>query len=369
MSTTDVVDSVEAREVCLPLPQPIALAGRVITERRYAVVRVRTADGNEGHALALTRDLPVVRSVQSQVAPLIVGQAADPRSAVWPRVHRSTLDRVAMRALSLVDVALWDIAGKEAGLPVWQLLRGMSSRRRPSVDCMLVAAYPTGEAPAELGARVSARAAEGHRLLKVARLGVPEATATMLRAATRGGFPADARVVVDAAWCWRSAREAVAELEMWAHEAPLGWVEDPFDPTDVVSYCELRRSGTGGVSIGAGDDLSDRGVARALVHDAGVDVSRVDAMAIGGITGACAVARMATGAGVPVSYHVYPETHVHVAAALGGVIETFGDAAGRFDPAPTLFGGGPSFSAGRAVPPEAPGLGVDIDFDSLGELR
>src|SRR5207244_2587217 len=77
-------------------------------------------------------------------------------SACWEACFRSTIASgrvgVVMRALSLLDMALWDIKARRAGLPLWRLLGGYA----PTVPAVLVAGYPTGQEPEELGEKVGA---------------------------------------------------------------------------------------------------------------------------------------------------------------------------------------------------------------------
>ncbi|HVF75551.1 MAG TPA: mandelate racemase/muconate lactonizing enzyme family protein [Acidimicrobiales bacterium] len=365
-STLDRIQSVDAVTVALPIPRPLQLGPMTVTERRYCVVRVRTDEGLVGTAYGLTRDAPVAEVVRTMVAPVAVGLPADRIASVVDTVGRAAVAAgrvgLAQRALSLLDIALWDIKGKRAGLPVWQLLGG----GHPEVDCMLVAGYPTGEPATELGERVAAAAADGHRLLKVARMPDPADMRALLEtAATK--LPNDARMVVDAAWWWRRAADAVDEIRTWADAAPLAWIEDPMVPEDVEGYARLVAAGV--APIGVGDELTDSHAAVALVQRAGVAVLRIDATTIGGISAAWRLRQFADVVGVPVSCHVYPELHVHVAAAgsPGCSIETFGADDNPFDPAGRLWEGGPTFAPGRATASNAPGLGITPADDLIAD--
>lgn len=356
----DPIASIEASTVVLPIPRPLHLGPMVITERAYAVVTVRTSDGLEGHAIALSRGAPVAAAVNDLLAPALLGQSADRIEAAWDLAYRATIAAgrvgVVMRALSLVDIALWDIKGRRAGLPVWRLLGGDN----PEAPCVMVAGYPTGDGPEALGHRVAQFADQGHRLLKVARVSEVDGMRSLLTTAAKE-MPAAARIIVDAAWCWRGAADAADEIAQWSDAAPLAWVEDPLAPEDVDGYSRLSASGV--APIGVGDELTDKYVARSLVTRGGIDVLRIDATTIGGITVAWHLSHVAAAAGVPVSYHVYPETHIHLAAggAARGWVETFGPADNPFDPAGLLWRGGPAFSPGTARASDAPGLGCDLD--------
>lgn len=92
---------------------------------------------------------------------------------------------------------------------------------------------------------------------------------------------------------------------------------------------------------------------------------RLDVLAIGGITPARQVQALAAERGVPVSFHIYPEVSVHLAAGdPGGVVETFDpDVPGGnpLDSGHLLCIGGPGLAGGTAVAPDAAGLGFELD--------
>lgn len=354
----DRVESIVSQTVELPIPRPLQLGPMRIVSRRYTVVRVRTTDGVVGRAFALSRDAPIARVLDELVAPIVVGQPADAIAARWDDVYRQTVavgrTGLVMRALSLVDVALWDIKGQRAGLPVWRLLGGDGG----PVPCILVAGYPTGQGPEELADRLVAQSQRGHHLLKLARTPADRLRTTLERAAD--GLAAGHRLIVDAAWWWRTAAEAHQEILCWAGAAPLAWVEDPLVPEDVRAYHHLCASRV--APVGVGDELTDRHTAHRLL-DTGIDVLRIDALAIGGITAAWHLSQVAAATGVPVSYHVYPETHVHLAAAgaTHATVETFGPPDNPFDPARRLVAEGCGFGPGQAWASDRPGLGITLD--------
>src|SRR3954452_4643949 len=178
----DPIVEVSAVTTRLELPRPITLGSMHIAHRAYAVVTVRTESGLEGNAFALSRDAPVAAVVNEQLAPVLVGGDSDLVAARHDECFRATVASgrvgVVLRALSLVDVALWDVKGKRAGLPLGRLLGGNA----PEVPTLLVGGYPTGEPPEELAARVGEYGRRGWRLLKLARVADPAAMRRLLDA-------------------------------------------------------------------------------------------------------------------------------------------------------------------------------------------
>lgn len=361
----DPIASIDVATVRLALPNVLRLGPIEIASREYAAVRVTTASGLVGNSYCLTREAPVGACVTRLVTPALVGtDAADPEAA-WHRMSRATVlvGRVGLvlRALGLVDSALWDIAAQRAGTPLWQLL---SAASRP-VPTMIVAAYPlAGKSTESLANDVLRHADSGYRLLKIARDPDPTRMRSLLdTVASR--LPDSARLVVDAGFGWEGSAAAIAEVAQWG-ETPLAWLEDPLVPEDVDGYVNLRRSLR--YPIGVGDELSSQASFRALGAAEALDVLRLDIVAIGGITPARALQALAAEYHLEVCFHIYPETSIHLALAGGGTIETFerGVVGGNpLDPSDRLIVGGPVFSGGTAVASTQPGLGFELDWELL----
>ncbi len=360
---TDPIRSIDTATVRLRLPAPLRLGPVEIASREYAAVRVTTESGLVGSAYCLTREAPVEACVTRLVAPALMGSDSLSPEDAWRRVSRATvlIGRVGLvvRAQGLVDAALWDIAAQRAGVPLWRLL----AETPTEVRAMIVAAYPlVDRSPESLADDVIRHAAEGFPLLKVARDADPARMRRLLERALPE-LPAAAAVVVDAGFAWEEPGAALSELAAWG-DPSLAWLEDPLVPEDVDGYVELRRRAS--CPIGVGDELSSQATFHSLVAARALDVLRLDVIAIGGVTPARTIADLAVGQGLDVSFHVYPETSVHLATAIGGIVETFerGIAGGNpLDPADLLVTGGPTFRDGLAVPPDRPGLGYELDWE------
>ncbi len=356
------IAAVRVGTATIPLPAPLRLGPMEIREREYAAVEVETEDGLVGKAYCLTRNAPVAACVERLVAPVVTGREADAET-VWDACTRGTVTigrtGLVVRAIGLVDVALWDIAAQAAGVPLWRHL----GARTPSAPGLIVAAYPLADrTPESLAEDVIRYGTSGYGLLKIARDADPRRMRRLLDVAA-AGLPAAARLVVDGGFGWRSSEEALAELATWG-ETPLAWLEDPLVPEDPEGCAEIRRRGP--YPVGVGDEVTHIGTFRALLDADALDVLRLDVLAIGGITPARHVQLLAAEQGVPVSFHVYPEVSVHLAAGEpGGIVETFDpDISGGnpLDPAHLLYSGGPVFAGGSARAPDAPGLGFELDW-------
>jgi L-alanine-DL-glutamate epimerase-like enolase superfamily enzyme len=364
---SDPIVAVRAVTTRLELPRPIELGSMRIAHRAYAVVTIQTEAGLEGKAFALSRDAPVAEVIERQLAPVLVASDSDLVAARFDECFGAMVASgrvgIGMRALSLVDIALWDLKGQRAGLPLWRLLGGFAAE----VPTMIVGGYPTGEPPEELAARIGDYGRSGWRLVKLARLGDAEAMRRLL-AGSLETLPAGCELVVDAAWVWRRAGDVLRELAAWG-EPPLAWLEDPLPTEDVPAYSRLRADAA--IPIGAGDEITDPHLLRAHLRAGSLDVLRVDATTVGGVSGALRVIADAAAAGLPVSFHIYPELHVHLAASAadGATIETFDRDDNPFDPADRLYSGGPEFRPGVTTAPETSGVGIELDAELIERHR
>lgn len=358
----DLIASIEARAVTLPLPVPIQLGAVELHERQYALVRVRTRSGLVGSAYCLTRGAPVVEAVEQLLAPVLVGEDADAIEARFAQACRATMASgptgLVLRALGLVDIALWDIKGQRASMPLWRLLGGYQA----SVPALLVAGYRVrGRSLAALADELVAYAEGGHRLLKLARLADRGSMSSLL--AEVGSRVGDsARLVVDAGYGWATVEEARDEIADW--DVRLAWLEDPFPAERVGAIARLRQGCRHPLAVG--DDASSAATSPLL--DAGlVDYLRLDVPAVGGITPALRHMVRAADAEVPVSFHIYPEISVHLAAARAqpSIVESFDTTipgGNPFDPAHLLTGLSLPLVEGRMIAPEEPGLGFTLSW-------
>ncbi|MGW6226540.1 enolase C-terminal domain-like protein [Cellulosimicrobium cellulans] len=416
-ATTARVVAVRTATTVVPLPQPLRLGAMTVERREYVGVRVvAETDGGRtvaGESYALTREAPMAELVDRLVAPHVLGRevvasdgvtARESVGAAWDAALRGSaiVGRVGLvrRAIGLVDVALWDLAGRLAGRPVWSLLddgadpagsphpgaaehddasHGAVAAPRPAI---LVAAYPTpGRTARDVADEVLAHARAGWPLLKISR-SPDRALMRDLLAILRAELPQVAGrptvagrsgVVVDVGFGWRDADEALADLDAWGvtgtagqpgdAEPALAWLEDPLLPEDAVGAARVRDAS--GLPLSVGDEVTDPEVFAHLAMLGALDVPRVDVVAIGGITVADPLVRAWAARGMVVSSHVYPEVSVHLGGAAGIGVETFDRSpeGNPYDPAPLLVRGGPVFDGGHATPPDAPGLGFTLDPD------
>lgn len=373
MSNRRIV-SVSAQIYDLPLPVPIKLGHFEVRSREYVAVQIETDSGHVGTSWALSRGAPIDKFVERYASDLLIGQDPTAISLLWMKIYRSMTpvvrDGSGMRALSLVDIALWDIKGQVAGIPIWALLGGY----RSETDVLMVAGYlRNGEDPAQVADEVVRFSNKGHRLVKIACAASDNDTRLMLAESVSRGLNGETSLVVDAAWRWDSARSARNAAKEWHSTAPIAWLEDPF-PVSRREQFELLHRSVSGLNVGAGDEASDRDNLMTLVESGYLDVLRLDLTTVGGFTGALPLILAAQNLGVTVSPHLYPETSIHLAMSFPSVdhVETFDRSipeGNPLDPIHLYVDSELPPTGSTFLAPRRAGLSSHLDLDALSRYR
>src|SRR6266540_589928 len=130
------ISKVEALAISIPLRAAVSDAVRRITHRDHLIVRILTEDGfaGEGFTLGYDGSKAMVSMVDTIFRPILEGANAFEAEYLWAEMYRQSIQAgrrgAALRAISAIDIALWDLRGKVARLPVMQLLGIYSTRLR-----------------------------------------------------------------------------------------------------------------------------------------------------------------------------------------------------------------------------------------------
>jgi L-alanine-DL-glutamate epimerase-like enolase superfamily enzyme len=354
------ISKVQIAECCLPLPYILRLGPVEIRTRDYVVVRIETQSGIFGEAIGYPRGTPLFETL-SNMARRILGADAAMRRRVMMNLEEANIPaRAALtRGLSLIDIALWDIACKKAAQPLVQFLGGL----RTAAEVTVVAGYYVDQrAIADVVEEVSALEDAGCRRVKIMLKGDDPSFDRKYAAAVAGRMPG--RVAADAHWSWNTLTEA-RRICRHLDELGLNFLEDPFAASDWRLTHELRRDLS--TPIAAGEDIFGARVVGDLVS--GIDILRVDATTVGGITGAIEAIHIAAAAGKTVFPHVFSPLHIHLACAFPNAegVEVIPEQSGA-DPLHRLLRNPPVIDAGRMSPSTEPGVGISIDWEAVEQL-
>ena len=357
------ISSVRSVTCSVPLSRPIQLGEITYTSRDYAVIEIRTDEGISGFGYGMTRGGPVSEIVNDLLGPQIIGEDPLLIESIWHGLYLRNLTLgprgLLMRGISMIDLALWDIKGKAAGLPVWKLIGG----DRTEVQALVAGGYPReGRSLDDLAAEISGYLDRGIRKIKIAS-DTPSSDTDRLEAARSAAK--NNWLAIDLHWSWPDLPTAQSLATAWKR-FDLAWLEDPF-PSDATALLTRLRDVTP-IPLALGEDGTGRWQYRDLIANHSPGYLRIDATVMGGMTEAVKVCALAEVEGIPVSPHIFPEIHVHLAAAFRNVFAIeFTDPPQEIDLVHALLSETLHITDGRAFAPDSPGLGFEPDPASIVE--
>lgn len=351
-----------------PAGEGFAYAGGRVTARVTSLVLVRTDAGETGIGAAYSHPDLVKLIIEQHLAPHLVGEDPTRIEVLWSRMANLTLwygrKGVAVSALGGIDIALWDLRGKQLGEPLWRLLGGHEFR---------VPAYASGlfwtDDVATLEVEAARHRRRGFDRVKM-RLGRSYAYDLAAVDAVIRGVGEGGSVLVDGSH--RYSVDQAARMSEELATRPVLWFEEPFAPDDLESYSSLRAR-TAAVALAAGENEFGLQGFRELMRGPLVDIVQPDACRTGGITEMLRIASMAGAQGLRVAPHTWSDAvaltaNAHVVASLDHGLTVEVDQTGN--PAvDELLRGGLQIAEGHLDLGDRPGLGIEIDEDVLDRLR
>ena len=358
-----------------PTSFPVSAENRVslgigtAIKRDAVVVKVTTAGGLTGwgeshHGRAHTA---IAKLIETTLRQLVVGMDAADVVGVWAKIYKMQLGSHGMGAgtclaMSGIDLALWDIRGQAAGMPLCKLLGGA---RKP------VPAYAGGvslgyQEPAKLVEEARRSIESGYKAVKL-RVGDSPARDIERIRAVRKAFGDNLVILTDANTGYNvaDARDAIPAMD----ELRVGWLEEPFPAHDYRSY---RMAATfGRTPLAAGENHFTRFEFNRVLEDGSISILQPDLSKTGGITEALRIAAMASAYKLPVHPHssmtgLNHAASIHFLAAIdnGGYFEGDVSRANKFRD--ELCSKPYEVDRdGNVWPLEKPGLGLEINEEFL----
>ncbi len=361
------IESVSSCTVSVPLARPTSFARRTVTARDYALVKVRADDGVEGLGFCYAGNRAgglVAQAVRELFAPLLLGQDPYRVEGLWHEMYQEALlhgrTGSVMRALSALDVALWDRNARAAGLP---LHRYLGCYRADAVPAYASGGYYLeGKSPAMLGEEMRRYVEMGFSAvkMKVGRADVREDEARV--AAAREAIGPDALLLLDANNAWTDLPTALRYVERFERYDPY-WIEEPFGPDDVDNHARL--AGRTRMIVATGEIEAGRWRFLELIQKGAAGILQADAAVCGGITEFRRIAATAASHGVPLCPHWFHDLHAPLVASIpnGQLVEFFpDDEVLNFR---LLLDRQLDVRDGRLVLHAGPGLGFDFDPSAL----
>lgn len=368
--------AVEAFAYRVPIETPLRTSFGVMHDRPAVFVRVADADGAEGWGEAWC-NWPTVaaehraRLVADVLGPRITGRAFDGPAAAFDELQRALEVLVIQtaevgpiaQALAGVDIALWDLASRKAGLPLY---RALSNGHEAVVET--VPAYASGINPDHPERLAAERFRDGHRAFKL-KIGFTRDQDLRNLAAMREALGEDVTLMTDA----NQGYDLDTAIAMGRAIAPFRpvWYEEPIR-VDAPPSAWRELAARSPVPLAGGENLRgdefDAAIGTGVLGFVQPDVGKW-----GGVTGNSRVAHRAVAAGLTYCPHwlaggvgLMASLHILAAAGGGGLLEL--DA----NPNPLremLVGDLLTVRDGRVAVPQTPGLGIALDRAALDRYR
>lgn len=382
MKITDVISHV----LCYDLEEELGYSQQYYRQRTAHLVEVQTDEGITGWGECFGPGNIAIANkgiVEKVIQPMVVGLDPINRDVIWHKVYNLLRDHgqkgMPMQSLSGVDIALWDIAGKVAGMSVCQLIGGAHRDRIPvyGYGMMLRKLDPASLAASFVDESKAIKDA-GFVATKM-KVGLGPANDIKLAEAVRKGVGDDFPFMVDANHCYNTSDAFYVGRAL--EEFDAYWFEEPVAPEDHDGYAELRTGLK--LNISGGEAEFSRWGWRHLLEKRCLDIAQPEVCALGGITEYLKVLALAHTHFTPVVNHVWGSaiavaTNMHLLAAMppmpGGLHPRepwleFDTTDNKFRDnllkEPLRIQSQVAESGGFVSIPEGPGLGVDPDLDFI----
>lgn len=355
---TNIIKRVDTRVHKVDLPKAPSFANRTVPFRSYVVVRIETETGvlGEGFTPCNSSGAEVVAgAVEDLLAPVVVGRDSWDVEALWADMYQEVLLHgragSVMRALSAVDIALWDANARSVQKPLWKLLGGARDR---------VPAYASGgyyfdgKGPQELADEMESYVKAGFRAVKM-KVGRGDLVSEEARiAAVRERVGDEVLVMLDANNAWKDLISAERAMRMFEKYDPY-WIEEPFSPDDKLNHARLAQRTS--VPVATGEIEAGRWAHLELLRNDAVHILQTDVTACGGITEFKRISNTAASFGIPMAPHAYHGVHIHLALGLENVafVEYFTD--NHIVNYPSITTDMPKAEDGYLKPLPGPGIG------------
>ena len=376
------IASVATYPISVPRPAPVWTAHERSTAWSAILTEVKTDDGLTGHGIIHAGPAPRVCEYVAKFGEFVTGMDALATTAVWEKLFALTSPRpgaiegradipapisrpdrtVAMAAIAGIDIALWDLKGKAAGMPVYRLLGG---ENRP-LHTYATGGYYRGVSDEEYGEELARFLELGYRAVKL-KCGAGTVREEAARIATVRKIIGDAPDLMldmnapyDLPDCIEFARRVEPSNIFWLEE-PLHWYLQPAD--------FARLAAATPIPLAHGERELTRFTVRDFITIGGIRYVQFDATRAGGFTEALRIAHLAEQHGAILAPHTAPEIHGHLVLAMPRCsfgVESHGGK--ESDPLHYgLFTEHPELRDGHLIIGDKPGFGLEIDWDFVAK--
>jgi L-alanine-DL-glutamate epimerase-like enolase superfamily enzyme len=329
------------------------------TEGGSVVLRIRTDAGITGWASStfgmIAGGPRVVQTIlEEEVKPVLIGK--DPafprriRADLWKALEYQGVGGATQFAIAAVDIAIWDILGKSANLPVYKMLGAF--RDRLPVYSMCGWYYDNDDDLSHFKRVISEAVQQGYHAVKIkVGRGTLEEDARRIRVA-QDVLGKGKRVMVDANQVF-NRNDALRRGRIY-QEMGCFWLEEPLPPQDMEGYAELARELD--IRIATGENLNTKYAFADLISRRGADVVQPDNRRAGGVTEWMEIAAIADANGLELASHGGGSTNLNMLLAMPNAIY--------------MESSGPQkINDGEVAAPEEPGMSSEVSEAEIKKYK
>ncbi len=358
------ITSVATEHFRWPRHTPITNGLHTYTHSSLGLVRIETDEGVTGIGLGSLG--PEVNAAIVRFGSELRGQDPLDVERLWHDMWVPKLvgrRGLTTRAISAIDIALWDLRSKVAGMPLFKLLGGFRDR----VPTYVAGGYyEEGKGLEELAQEMRSNVAMGARAVKMKVGALPLRQDAERVRVVREAVGPDVQIMVDAN-CAYKAYEAI-QLARLMEDHDIFWFEEPLAPDNLQGHRQLARATT--IPIATGENEYTRYGFRDLIEHEAAAIFNADALIMGGVTEFMKVAALTQAYDLMLAPHGPQELHVHLVAAIsnGLILEFYRD---TVDPMwGKIYKHTLTLNAdGTVSPPKTPGIGLDPNYAELEPYR
>ncbi|MBI2869996.1 MAG: mandelate racemase/muconate lactonizing enzyme family protein [Chloroflexi bacterium] len=367
------ITEVLANTVVLPLGKVLVYPTRTMISREFTLVRVRDSSGAEGtgyccggygykepsrvgHLCTL--------AVRDLLRDYVLGEEPSQVEGIWDAMFKGSVLHgrrgMVLRSMSAIDIALWDLRARQAGVSLATLL---GTHKRDTVPAYgSGGVYVKGKTPDDLAKEVKSYVDMGFKAVKI-KVGTAAPREDVARVkACREAIGPDVQLLLDANNAWPDAAAAIRVIRLFEEYDP-GWIEEPVMPDDIKASAAIAAAIRPPVATGE-IEATRWGFENIIEHRA-ASILQPDVGVCGGITEWRKIAALAAGHSLRVSPHWFPEIHVHLVAATPNAMWVEYVPETHVSSFRLILKSSLEVRQGELVVPRAPGLGIELDDKAI----
>jgi L-alanine-DL-glutamate epimerase-like enolase superfamily enzyme len=358
------ITNITSEQYSWPRAKPITNGKHTYTHSGLLIVKVETDEGITGVGVGAKGEL--IAEIIDHLKTLLIGQDPINVERLWHMMWVPKLigrRGLTTRAIAAIDIALWDLRAKVAGLPLYKLLGGYRDR----VPTYVAGGYyEDGKGLRELAQEMIDNVEMGARAVKMKVGGVPMMEDVERVKVVREAIGPDVKLLVDANCAYRHY-EAIQFAKRIEEYDPF-WFEEPVMPDDYIGHRRLADATS--IPIATGENEYTRYGFRDLIEHQSAAIFNADAKILGGVTEFMKVAALAQAHDLDIAPHGSQDIHVHLVAAIsnGLILEFYHHTTdpmwGQMYHTTITIN-----SDGTVSPPDVPGIGVDPNYEVLERYR